>query len=151
MNDIADLIRPRVAALDRADVAALFELPFMELVFRAAEVHRAHHDPNKVERATLLSIKTGGCAEDCGYCSQSVHAESGLKASKLMDVDAVLEAAREAKAAGPQRVCRGAAWREPKDRDMDAICAMVEGVNALGLQSCMTLGMLSDGQTARLA
>ena len=151
MNDITDLTRPLSAALDRADVAALFDLPFMELVFRAAEVHRAHHDPNQVERATLLSIKTGGCAEDCGYCSQSVHAESGLKASKLMDVDAVLEAAREAKAAGSQRFCMGAAWREPKDRDMDAICAMVEGVNALGLQSCMTLGMLSDGQTERLA
>ena len=98
----------------------------------------------------MLSIKTGGCAEDCGYCSQSVHAESGLKASKLMDVDAVLEAAREAKAAGSQRFCMGAAWREPKDRDMDAICAMVEGVNALGLQSCMTLGMLSDAQAERL-
>jgi biotin synthase len=151
MNDITDLTRPPSAALDRADVAALFDLPFMELVFRAAEVHRAHHDPNQVERATLLSIKTGGCAEDCGYCSQSVHAESGLKASKLMDVDAVLEAAREAKAAGSQRFCMGAAWREPKDRDMDAICAMVEGVNALGLQSCMTLGMISDGQTERLA
>jgi biotin synthase len=151
MNDITDLTRPPSAALDRADVAALFDLPFMELVFRAAEVHRAHHDTNQVERATLLSIKTGGCAEDCGYCSQSVHAESGLKASKLMDVDTVLEAAREAKAAGSQRFCMGAAWREPKDRDMDAICAMVEGVNALGLQSCMTLGMLSDAQTRRLA
>lgn len=151
MNEISDLIHPPVLPLDRADVAALFDLPFMELVFRAAEIHRAHHDPNQVERATLLSIKTGGCAEDCGYCSQSVHAESGLKASKLMDVDAVLDAAREAKAAGSQRFCMGAAWREPKDRDMDAICAMVEGVNALGLQSCMTLGMLSDGQTHRLA
>jgi biotin synthase len=151
MNDISDLTRPLTAALARADVAALFDLPFMELVFRAAEAHRAHHDPNQVERATLLSIKTGGCVEDCGYCSQSVHAESGLKASKLMDVDAVLEAARAAKAAGSQRFCMGAAWREPKDRDMDAICAMVEGVNALGLQSCMTLGMLSDGQTERLA
>jgi biotin synthase len=151
MNDITDLTRPPSVALDRAEVAALFDLPFMELVFRAAEIHRAHHDPNHVERATLLSIKTGGCAEDCGYCSQSVHAESGLKASKLMDVDAVLDAAREAKAAGSQRFCMGAAWREPKDRDMDAICAMVEGVNALGLQSCMTLGMLSDGQTQRLA
>jgi len=134
----------------RADVAALFDLPFMDLVFRAAEVHRAHHDPNQVERATLLSIKTGGCAEDCGYCSQSVHAESGLKASKLMDVDAVLDAARAAKEAGSQRFCMGAAWREPKDRDMDAICAMVEGVNALGLQSCMTLGMLTDAQAQRL-
>ena len=151
MNDIADLTRPPATALSRAQVADLFDLPFMDLVFRAAEVHRAHHDPNQVERATLLSIKTGGCAEDCGYCSQSVHAESGLKASKLMDVDAVLEAAREAKAAGSQRFCMGAAWREPKDRDMDAICAMVEGVNALGMQSCMTLGMLSDAQTQRLA
>jgi len=150
MNDIADLTRPPAAAPSRAEVAGLFDLPFMDLVFRAAEVHRAHHDPNQVERATLLSIKTGGCAEDCGYCSQSVHAESGLKASKLMDVDAVLEAAREAKAAGSQRFCMGAAWREPKDRDMDAICAMVEGVNALGLQSCMTLGMLTDAQAERL-
>ena len=146
MNDIADLTRPPATALSRTEVAELFDLPFMDLVFRAAQVHRAHHDPNQVERATLLSIKTGGCAEDCGYCSQSVHAESGLKASKLMDVDAVLEAAREAKAAGSQRFCMGAAWREPKDRDMDAICAMVEGVNALGLQSCMTLGMLTDTQ-----
>jgi biotin synthase len=151
MNDITDLTRPPSTALSRTQVAELFDLPFMELVFRAAQVHREYHDPNQVERATLLSIKTGGCAEDCGYCSQSVHAESGLKASKLMDVDAVLEAAREAKAAGSQRFCMGAAWREPKDRDMDAICAMVEGVNALGLQSCMTLGMLSDGQTQRLA
>jgi biotin synthase len=150
MNDITDLTRPLSPALSRAEVANLFDLPFMDLVFRAAEVHRAHHDPNQVERATLLSIKTGGCAEDCGYCSQSVHAESGLKASKLMDVDAVLEAAREAKAAGSQRFCMGAAWREPKDRDMDAICAMVAGVNALGLQSCMTLGMLSDAQAERL-
>ena len=142
--------RKREGELARADVAALFDLPFMDLVFRAAEVHRAHHDPNQVERATLLSIKTGGCAEDCGYCPQSVHAESGLKASKLMDVDAVLEAARAAKEAGSQRFCMGAAWREPKDRDMDAICAMVEGVNALGLQSCMTLGMLTDAQAQRL-
>jgi biotin synthase len=150
MNEITAITSAPVLALDRGDVAALFDLPFMELVFRAAEVHRLHHDPNRVERATLLSIKTGGCAEDCGYCSQSVYAESGLKASKLMDVDAVLAAAREAKAAGSERFCMGAAWREPKDRDMDAICAMVEGVNALGLQSCMTLGMLSDAQAQRL-
>jgi biotin synthase len=149
MNDIADLVRP-AAKVTRAHVAALFDLPFTELIFRAAEVHRAHHDPDRVELATLLSIKTGGCPEDCGYCSQSVHSESGLKASKLMDVDEVLAAAREAKAAGSQRFCMGAAWREPKDRDMDALCAMVEGVNALGLQSCMTLGMLSDDQARRL-
>jgi biotin synthase len=150
MNDIADLLRPQTKAPTRADVAALFDLPFTELVFRAAEIHRAHHDPIRVERATLLSIKTGGCPEDCGYCSQSVHSESGLKASKLMDVDAVLAAARAAKDAGSQRFCMGAAWREPKDRDMDAICAMVEGVNALGMQSCMTLGMLTESQAQRL-
>ena len=152
MDDVVGAMSSRriQQAWTRADVAALFDLPFMELVFRAAEVHRAHHDPNQVERATLLSIKTGGCPEDCGYCSQSVHSESGLKASKLMDVDAVLEAARAAKEAGSQRFCMGAAWREPKDRDMDAICAMVEGVNALGLQSCMTLGMLTEGQAQRL-
>jgi biotin synthase len=138
------------STVSRNDVAALYGLPFTELLFRAAETHRTHHDPAKVELATLLSIKTGGCAEDCGYCSQSVHSESGLKASKLMDVDAVLAAARDAKAAGSQRFCMGAAWREPKDRDMDALCAMVEGVNALGLESCMTLGMLSDMQAERL-
>jgi len=138
-------------AWSRLEIDALFRLPFMELVYRAAEIHRAHHDPSTVQLATLLSIKTGGCAEDCGYCSQSVHARSGLKASKLMDVDAVLAAAREAKAAGSARFCMGAAWREPKDRDMDALCTMVEGVKALGLETCMTLGMLSDDQSERLA
>ncbi|PZU11469.1 biotin synthase BioB [Sphingomonas sp.] len=136
---------------DRETIAALFDLPFTELVFRAAEVHRAHHDPARVQRATLLSIKTGGCAEDCGYCSQSTFAESGLKASRLMDVDAVLAAAAEAKAAGSERFCMGAAWREPKDRDMAAIEAMVTGVKALGLETCMTLGMLTDEQADRLA
>src|SRR3954451_8285466 len=135
----------------RAEIAALFDLTFTELVFRAAEVHRAHHAAGEVQLCTLLSIKTGGCPEDCGYCSQSVHAKTGLRAEKLVETQAVLAAAREAKAAGSQRFCMGAAWREPKDRDMDAICAMVEGVNALGLQSCMTLGMVSDAQTERLA
>ena len=134
MTDVMEKPLLAPSQISRATVADLFDLPFHELVFRAAEVHRANHDPAYVERATLLSIKTGGCAEDCGYCSQSVHSESGLKASKLMDVDAVLAAARDAKAAGSQRFCMGAAWREPKDRDMDAICAMVEGVKALGLQ-----------------
>lgn len=150
MSETMTLERPARTVPTREAVAELFDLPFTELLFRAAGVHRAHHDPARVERATLLSIKTGGCPEDCGYCSQSVHAESGLKASKLMDVDAVLAAAREAKAAGSQRFCMGAAWREPKARDMDAICAMIEGVNALGLESCMTLGMLSDDQAERL-
>jgi biotin synthase len=135
----------------RAQISALFDLPFTDLVFRAAQVHRQHHDPARVQRSTLLSIKTGGCAEDCGYCSQSVSAESGLKASKLMEVEAVLAAAAEAKAAGSERFCMGAAWRELKDRDLPAIEAMVAGVKALGLETCMTLGMLSDDQADRLA
>src|SRR5437879_4352123 len=117
----------------RAEVANLFDLLFTELVFRAAEVHRAHHAPEEVQLCTLLSIKTGGCPEDCGYCSQSAHAKTGLKAEKLMDVDAVLAAAREARAAGSQRFCMGAAWREPKDRDMGKVCAMVAGGKGLGL------------------
>jgi len=134
----------------RAEIAALFDLPFTELVFRAAEVHRAHHRAGEVQLCTLLSIKTGGCPEDCGYCSQSAHAKSGLKAEKLMDVDAVLASAAEAKAAGSQRFCMGAAWREPKDRDMDAVCAMVAGVKAMGLETCMTLGMLTGSQARAL-
>src|SRR5436190_21185405 len=130
----------------RSEIAELFDLSFTELVFRAAEVHRAHHAAGEVQLCTLLSIKTGGCPEDCGYCAQSAHAKTGLKAEKLMDVDAVLAAARDAKAAGSQRFCMGAAWREPKDRDMGAVCAMVAGVKELGLETCMTLGMLSGDQ-----
>jgi biotin synthase len=136
---------------NRVEIAALFELPFTELVFRAAEVHRAHHAAGEVQLCTLLSIKTGGCPEDCGYCSQSAQADSGLKAEKLMDVEAVLAAAAEAKAAGSQRFCMGAAWREPKDRDMGKVCAMVAGVKAMGLETCMTLGMLTRDQAGRLA
>src|SRR4051794_31383337 len=135
----------------RAEIADLFDLPFTELVFRAAEVHRAHHAAGEVQLCTLLSIKTGGCPEDCGYCSQSAHAEAGLKAEKLMDVDAVLAAARAAKAAGSQRFCMGAAWREPKDRDMPALARMVADVKALGLETCMTLGMLTGEQARALA
>src|SRR5512144_1740146 len=112
----------------REEIADLFNLPFTELVFRAAEIHRANHAADQVQLCTLLSIKTGGCPEDCGYCSQSAHAKTGLKAEKLLDVDAVLAAAAEAKAAGSQRFCMGAAWREPKDRDMGKVCAMVAGV-----------------------
>ena len=134
----------------RSDIAALFALPFGELVFRAAEAHRAHHAAGEVQLCTLLSIKTGGCPEDCGYCSQSVTARSGLKAEKLMDVGAVLAAAAEAKAHGSQRFCMGAAWREPKDRDMGAVCEMVAGVKAMGLETCMTLGMLTGGQARQL-
>jgi biotin synthase len=135
----------------RDEIAGLFDLPFPELVFRAAEVHRAHHAAGEVQLCTLLSIKTGGCPEDCGYCNQSAHAETGLKATKLMDVRAVLQAAAQAKDAGSQRFCMGAAWRNPKDRDMDAIVAMVKGVRAMGLETCMTLGMLTPSQAAMLA
>ncbi|WP_433908997.1 biotin synthase BioB [Sphingomonas yabuuchiae] len=135
----------------RAEIAALFDLPFTELLFRAAEVHRAHHAADEVQLCTLCSIKTGGCPEDCGYCSQSASAESDVKAEKLMDVQAVLAAAAEAKAAGSQRFCMGAAWRSPKERDMDKVVAMVEGVKAMGLETCMTLGMLDAPQAQRLA
>lgn len=135
----------------RAEIAALFDLPLMDLLFEAQQAHRAYHAPNEVQLSTLLSIKTGGCPEDCGYCSQSAHASTGLKAEKLMDVDAVLATAAEAKAAGSGRFCMGAAWREPKDRDMDALCEMVAGVKAMGLETCMTLGMLTRGQADRLA
>ena len=134
----------------RAEIAELFDLPFTELVFRAAEVHRANHAHAEVQLCTLLSIKTGGCPEDCGYCSQSASAKSGLKAEKLMDVDAVLAAAAEAKAHGSQRFCMGAAWREPKDRDMAKVCQMVAGVKAMGLETCMTLGMLTGEQARAL-
>ena len=134
----------------RDEIAALFDLPFTELMFRAAGTHRANHAADEVQLCTLLSIKTGGCPEDCGYCSQSVTANSGLKAEKLMDVDAVLAAAAEAKAHGSQRFCMGAAWREPKERDMGAVCAMVAGVKAMGLETCMTLGMLSGEQARQL-
>jgi biotin synthase len=135
----------------RAEIAALFDLPFDELVFRAQTIHRAHHAPSAVQLCTLLSVKTGGCPEDCGYCSQSASASSGLKAEKLMDVDAVLASAAEAKAAGSERFCMGAAWREPKERDMPAIVRMVAGVRALGLETCMTLGMLTGDQARQLA
>jgi biotin synthase len=123
----------------------------IDLLLQAQQVHRRWHAPNEVQLSTLLSIKTGGCHEDCGYCSQSVHAETGLKAGKLMDVDAVLAAAAEAKAAGSGRFCMGAAWRDLKDRDLDALCSMVAGVKAMGLETCMTLGMLTRGQAERLA
>ena len=134
----------------RSEIADLFDLPFTELVFRAAEVHRANHAAGEVQLCTLLSIKTGGCPEDCGYCSQSASAKSDVKAEKLMDVDAVLAAAAEAKAHGSQRFCMGAAWRSPKDRDMAKVCEMVAGVKAMGLETCMTLGMLTGDQARAL-
>ncbi|QUN42968.1 biotin synthase BioB [Burkholderia cenocepacia] len=134
-----------------ADVVALFELPFNDLMFRAQQVHREHFDANAVQLSTLLSIKTGGCEEDCGYCSQSSHHDTGLKAEKLMDVDTVLDAARAAKANGASRFCMEAAWRNPKERHMPALTEMVRGVKELGLETCMTLGMLEDEQARQLA
>jgi len=134
----------------RDEVRALFGLPFPELMFRAQSVHRANFDPSEVQISTLLSIKTGGCPEDCAYCPQSATYETGIKAEKLMRLDAVLAEARAAKGAGASRFCMGAAWREPKDRDLDAVCAMVEGVKAVGLETCATLGMLTAEQARRL-
>ena len=134
----------------RDEIAALFALPFADLLFRAQQTHRAHFDPNRVQTSTLLSIKTDGCREDCGYCSQSAKNDTGLKATKLMEVEAVLADARAAKAAGASRFCMGAAWRSPKDKDLDAVCQMVEGVRALGMETCVTLGMLTAPQAVRL-
>ena len=135
----------------REDVDALMTLPFAELIFRAQEVHREHFNPSEVQASRLLSIKTGGCPEDCGYCSQSAHFETGLKATKLLRKEVVVAEARRAKAEGASRFCMGAAWREPKDRDMAALCAMVGEVKALGLETCMTLGMLSAPQAEALS
>lgn len=129
----------------------IYNLPFIQLVFRAQEIHRQHFDPDAIQMSRLLSIKTGGCAEDCGYCSQSAHYPTGLKASKLMEVERVLSEARKAQEGGATRYCMGAAWRSPKDRDMDMLVAMVEGVKAMGMETCMTLGMLSPEQSARLS
>jgi len=134
----------------RDAVADLLALPFPELMFRAMSVHRAHFDPAEVQISTLLSIKTGGCPEDCGYCPQAAGYETGLAASKLMAREAVLAEARAAKAKGAQRFCMGAAWRAPKDHDLENVCAMIEGVKSLGLETCVTLGMLTAPQTARL-
>jgi biotin synthase len=134
----------------RAEIRALFELPFPELMFRAQSLHRAYFDPTEVQISTLLSIKTGGCPEDCAYCPQSARYETGVKAEKLMSLDTVLKEARAARDAGASRFCMGAAWREPKDRDLDKVCAMVEGVRALGLETCATLGMLTAKQARQL-
>jgi biotin synthase len=134
----------------RDEVRALFDLPFPELMFRAQSIHRKNFDPAAVQISTLLSIKTGGCPEDCAYCPQSARYDTGVRAEKLMALDAVLAEARSAKNGGASRFCMGAAWREPKDRDVDNVCAMVEGVKALGLETCATLGMLTAAQARRL-
>ena len=133
-----------------AEVCALFALPFPDLMFHAQSVHRRQFEPCEVQISTLLSIKTGGCPEDCAYCPQSARYATGVKPEKLMEVDTVLYEARAAKRAGASRFCMGAAWREPKERDLVAVCAMVTGVKALGLETCATLGMLTQGQARRL-
>jgi biotin synthase len=134
----------------RAELRALFDLPLSELMFRAQSVHRLNFDPAAVQISTLLSIKTGGCPEDCAYCPQSAEYDTGVRAEKLMPIDAVLAQARAARDAGASRFCMGAAWRSPKDRDLTQVCAMVAGVKALGLETCATLGMLSADQACAL-
>ena len=133
-----------------ADIAALYELPFMDLLYRAQQVHRENFDANQVQLSSLLSIKTGGCSEDCGYCPQASTAESGVEASKLMPLAEVIEAAQAAKDQGATRFCMGAAWRSPKERDMEHVTDMVRGVRALGMETCMTLGMLEPAQALAL-
>ena len=133
------------------EVRALFDLPFSDLMYRAQTVHRENFDANQVQMSTLLSIKTGGCPEDCAYCPQSARYDAGVKAERLMQVEAVLAEARQAKAGGATRYCMGAAWRSPKDRDLDSVCSMIEGVRELGMETCVTLGMLSAGQAEHLA
>ncbi len=146
--------QPQIAGLrhdwTKQEILSLLALPFSDLLFRAQTTHRQHFLANEVQVSTLLSIKTGGCAEDCAYCPQSAHYATGVKAEKLMDTTAVLEAARRAKASGASRFCMGAAWREPKARDIPALTAMVEGVKSLGLETCMTLGMLEPSQALAL-
>jgi biotin synthase len=132
------------------EVRALFDLPLPELIFRAQLAHRRHFDPAVIQLSTLLSIKTGGCPEDCAYCPQSAHYEAGVKAGKLMRRADVIAAAQAAKNSGASRFCMGAAWREPKDRELDQVCDMVADVKALGLETCATLGMLTDAQAQRL-
>jgi biotin synthase len=151
-RDNAETVHPAPVRHDwtRAQVRALFDLPFPDLMYRAQTVHRQNFDAAAVQISTLLSIKTGGCPEDCAYCPQSARYGTGVRAEKLTSRDSVLAQARAAKAAGASRFCMGAAWREPKDRDLDAVCGMVEDVKALGLETCATLGMLTAAQARRL-
>ncbi|MGB1989373.1 MAG: biotin synthase BioB, partial [Cycloclasticus pugetii] len=131
-------------------IQALFDLPFNDLLFKAHTIHRENFDPNAVQISTLLSIKTGACPEDCSYCPQSVRYDTGLEKEALMEIRAVVDAAKEAKANGASRFCMGAAWRSPKDRDLNKVTKMVEEVKALGMETCVTLGMLEDGQAQQL-
>ncbi len=148
MTDLSHSVAPRAWSL--AEVEALYALPFNDLLFQAQTVHRQHFDPNAVQLSTLLSIKTGGCSEDCGYCSQSARHDTGLEREKLLDVPAVVEAAKAAKEAGATRFCMGAAWRGPKDKDLGAVAEMVREVKALGMETCVTLGLLKPGQAEQL-
>ena len=132
------------------EVLALYDMPLMDLIWRAQSVHREHFDPNAIQRSTLLSVKTGGCSEDCGYCSQSARYDTGLERERLMPLDEVLAAAKVAKDKGASRFCMGAAWRGPKDNDLDKVLEMVREVKALGMQTCVTLGMLKEGQAEKL-
>ena len=133
------------------EARALYDLPLVDLLFRAQEVHRQHHESGAVQLCTLLSVKTGGCPEDCAYCPQSAHHDTSVPAEKLMSVDAVLEKARLAKANGATRFCMGAAWRNPRGKDFEQVLSMIEGVRDLGMEACATLGMLDDTQAERLA
>ncbi|OYW40366.1 MAG: biotin synthase BioB [Hydrogenophilales bacterium 12-61-10] len=146
MNDMTQPVVRRSVA----EIEALFRLPFADLMYQAQTVHRAHFDPNKVQLSTLLSIKTGGCSEDCGYCPQAARYDTGVESQGLLNLDDVLMAAKAAKAAGASRFCMGAAWRGPKQRDLDPVLDMVREVKALGLETCATLGMLKDGQAEQL-
>jgi biotin synthase len=137
--------------LDATDIAALFALPFNDLIYRAQTVHRQHFNPNAVQLSTLLSIKTGGCSEDCGYCSQSARFQTEVEAQPLMALDAVIESAQAAKARGATRFCMGAAWRGPKEKELARVTEMVRAVKALGLETCATLGQLREGQAEQLA
>ncbi|MBA3997420.1 MAG: biotin synthase BioB [Candidatus Accumulibacter sp.] len=134
-----------------AQVEALYDLPLMDLIFRAQQVHREHFDANEIQRSTLISVKTGGCSEDCGYCSQSARNKTELEREKLMPVDEVVAAAKKAKEKGASRFCMGAAWRGPKEKDLEPVLEMIREVKALGLQTCVTLGMLKEGQAEKLA
>jgi biotin synthase len=134
----------------RSEAEAIYALPFADLIFQAQTVHRCHFDPNHVETASLLSIKTGGCPEDCGYCSQSAQYQTGVKATKLMDRKTVIATAQLARDAGASRFCMAAAWRTPKDKDLDQVCDMVSAIKQLGMETCATLGMLTPDQAIRL-
>lgn len=150
---VSDIARPAPAiagAWHSSDIQALFALPLMDLLYRAQQIHRQHFDANAIQLSSLLSIKTGGCPEDCAYCPQSAHYDTGLTADKLIPLDDVLQAARAAQKGGAQRFCMGAAWRSPKPRHLDAVAEMIRAVKALGMETCVTLGMLHDGQAEKL-